>query len=184
MPPLKNAKEKGARQELRCKHYLELNGYRATKAGGSLGEWDIIAISRHMTLLCQVKSNIWPNPAERKKLEEFETPWGMYKTMWRYDNHARKPRIKIWVNPEGPFKWYEITGLPEPVVSPDGELMMQFYFVNPPHGVPELEPGQIDGEMFREIKRQLSQRVVQMQEHVDKEGKFPNLPGPEWPSEL
>ena len=67
-------KRKGARNELRVLHYLEEKGYTCTKAGGSLGAWDIIAIAPHRILLIQVKSNRPPSGAEMDILDGFKCP--------------------------------------------------------------------------------------------------------------
>ena len=41
---VKNAKAKGSRAERRCVKILEASGYLCTKAGGSLGLFDVVAI--------------------------------------------------------------------------------------------------------------------------------------------
>jgi hypothetical protein len=68
------SKAKGTRNEHKTVKYLEAIGYCCTRAAGSLGLWDIIAISRSQVKLIQVKSNRWPPPHEREALELFECP--------------------------------------------------------------------------------------------------------------
>ena len=54
---LKNAKAKGSRQERRSMALLEAAGYSCVKSGGSLGEWDVVALGPQGVVLVQVKSN-------------------------------------------------------------------------------------------------------------------------------
>ena len=50
-----NRNAKGARSEREYKAILEAQGYQVTRSGGSLGEWDLIAIGP-CVLVVQVKS--------------------------------------------------------------------------------------------------------------------------------
>lgn len=68
------AKAKGARSEHKTIKYLTAQGYACTKAGGSLGAWDVIAIGADDVQLVQVKSNAWPRKAEMTVLENFVVP--------------------------------------------------------------------------------------------------------------
>jgi Holliday junction resolvase len=94
---LKNAKAKGAKNELRTVKYLEARGYLCTKSGGSLGAFDIIALSRNNLLCVQVKSNMWPCPAERQVLRESlaKLPENAYVECWRWeDGQPHEPMIR------------------------------------------------------------------------------------------
>lgn len=51
-----NSKAKGARAERRAMRLLEAAGYCCTKAGGSLGLFDVIAVGARDVRLVQVKS--------------------------------------------------------------------------------------------------------------------------------
>lgn len=67
-----NAKAKGARSERKVKKELEKRGWFVTKAGGSLGLWDLIAVSRGGdAAVLQVKTNRKPGKAEMAKMQEF-----------------------------------------------------------------------------------------------------------------
>lgn len=89
-----HAKRKGARNELRTVRHLEALGYRCTKAGGSLGVWDIIAIGTAETLLVQVKSNRVPAPKERKAMREFAVPPHCHKRLlYVWHDYQRIPEI-------------------------------------------------------------------------------------------
>jgi Holliday junction resolvase len=69
-----NSKAKGARSELKVRDQLLEDGWYVTKAGGSLGLWDLIAIHPGgTTRLIQVKTNRRPRPAERVKLLDFSS---------------------------------------------------------------------------------------------------------------
>lgn len=62
-------KAKGSRRERQARKILEAAGYLCTKAGGSLGVFDLVAQKRgHPTLNIQVKSNRPPSPAERRAI--------------------------------------------------------------------------------------------------------------------
>lgn len=98
-----NAKAKGTRLEHKTRRRLEALGYRVTRAAGSLGCWDLIAIGPDDVLLVQVKANVWPGPKERKAMEEMPACGAVVKQAWRWDDHARKPRIRFW----GANEWVE-----------------------------------------------------------------------------
>ena len=86
MPKLKNAKaglapkpllpagrkRKGSRRERQVIATLEAQGYKCRKSGGSLGVWDVIGFGPEDQVLCQVKSNRFPSPAEVEGLELFD----------------------------------------------------------------------------------------------------------------
>lgn len=95
--PLKNAKAKGARRERQCIKLLEAEGYRCMKAGGSLGEWDVIGINDDSTVLVQVKSNRWPSRAEVTRLTDFPCHVRCVKEIWRFDDGGGL-RIKFYIN--------------------------------------------------------------------------------------
>lgn len=72
-------KRKGARNELKVLAILERDGYAVTKAGGSLGIWDLIAVRYDAVRLVQVKSN---RPAPRPEMESmraFKVPQNVTK---------------------------------------------------------------------------------------------------------
>ena len=102
--PYLNTNAKGARLERRTRDRLELVQYQVTRAGGSLGAWDLIAIGALDVLLVQVKANIWPGPLEREKMERFPQPPCVQKQIWRWDDRVREPRIKV-LTPDG---WVEM----------------------------------------------------------------------------
>lgn len=67
-----NAKAKGSRREREVRDELEKEGYAVTKAGGSLGVWDVIALGPADNKVVQVKSNKPPGPAERQRMLDFK----------------------------------------------------------------------------------------------------------------
>lgn len=89
-------KAKGTRAEHKTMRLLETLGYRCTRAAASLGEWDVIAISRREVRLIQVKCGKRPyiHPAERETLESFHTPPGVSREIWYWKDRAPKPRIE------------------------------------------------------------------------------------------
>ena len=77
-----NAKAKGSRSERKTRDLLLSEGYYVTKAGGSFGLWDLIALNPSGTLVVQVKTNHGPGREEKAKLK----------------NWARKfPLVSCWI---------------------------------------------------------------------------------------
>jgi hypothetical protein len=96
-------KAKGSRRERQARDLLLATGHLVTKAGGSLGAFDLIAVpmggDKMYLRLVQVKSNAWPRPAERTELERLARL--LTKTVcpsveiWRYD-YRRGLRVRRW----------------------------------------------------------------------------------------
>jgi Holliday junction resolvase len=91
---IKNKKAKGSRNERRSKAVLEAAGYQCTKAGGSLGAWDVIGIGSADIVLCQVKSRDWPGKLETEGLKEFSAPPNARKLIHRWRDHQRLPDVR------------------------------------------------------------------------------------------
>jgi Holliday junction resolvase len=89
-----NAKRKGNRNEHKAIRILEAAGYSCTRAAGSLGMFDIVAISRQGIRLVQVKSNRDAPPAEREAIQEFSAPANASKEVWIFEDYGRTPVIK------------------------------------------------------------------------------------------
>jgi hypothetical protein len=89
-----NAKAKGRRREWRSRDLLQAAGYRVTRAGGSLGEWDLIGIGAAGVVLVQVKSRDWPGTLERRALAEFPAPANCVKLIHRWRDGARQPDVQ------------------------------------------------------------------------------------------
>jgi len=90
-----NTAAKGRRLEHRTIRLLEAAGYRCTRAAGSKGVWDIIAIGPCGVRLLQIKSNRAPGTLEREAMAEFVAPPGVTKEYWVWKDRAREPIIKI-----------------------------------------------------------------------------------------
>lgn len=89
-----NTKAKGSRNEHRSIRLLEASGYVCTRAGGSLGVWDIIGIGSNDIMLVQVKTRDWPLSAEMETLREFKAPQNCKKLIHRWRNMQRLPDVK------------------------------------------------------------------------------------------
>lgn len=94
----KRSKLKGTRNELKSVRYLEKQGYSVTKAGGSLGVWDLIAIGCNDMILIQVKSNRPPGKDEMTRLHGFVfrckfTKPCLKKHLHIWNDYARSPVI-------------------------------------------------------------------------------------------
>ena len=89
-----NTAAKGRRLEHKTIKMLEAAGYRCTRAAGSKGVWDIVAIGPDGIRLVQVKANGAPGPSERKQMEIFEAPSNVSKEYWVWVDKARQPVIK------------------------------------------------------------------------------------------
>ncbi len=90
-----NAKAKGARRERQARIILERAGYLVTRAAGSLGVFDIVALGPHGVRLVQVKSNEKPRPAERERLELFPRLPYCTKELWVFYDRQREPEIEV-----------------------------------------------------------------------------------------
>ena len=91
---IKNAKAKGSRNERRSIKLFEALGYECTKAGGSLGKFDVIAISSQETVCVQVKSNSWPGSVEMEGLRMFKKHPNCRVIVHRWRDHQRTPDVR------------------------------------------------------------------------------------------
>ncbi len=89
-----NAKAKGTRNEHRSRNILEAAGYRVTRAAGSMGEWDLVAISSADVVLVQVKTRDWPGTAEMETLANFPAPPNARKLVHRWRDRQRAPDVR------------------------------------------------------------------------------------------
>jgi hypothetical protein len=89
-----NAKAKGTRNEHRSIQILESAGYQCTRAAGSLGAWDIIAIGSTDVVLCQVKTRDWPGSVEMETLRAFPIPPNAQKLVHRWRDRQRTPDVR------------------------------------------------------------------------------------------
>ncbi len=89
-----NAKRKGTRNEHRSIALFEALGYRCTRAAASLGVWDIVAISATDIVLCQVKTNAWPRPAEVEAVADFNAPSTCRKLIRRWRDGEKYPDVR------------------------------------------------------------------------------------------
>ncbi len=93
---LKNAKAKGSRAELRAVRILERAGYACTKAGGSLGMFDVIAIGPQDIRCLQVKAGDgnYCSKVERELMRECAVPANVSVEIWRFPDRCREPLIE------------------------------------------------------------------------------------------
>lgn len=92
---IKNAKAKGTANEHKTIRWLEELGYFTTRAAGSLGAYDIIAINDSCVLLVQVKSNCWPGPQEREAMNAVCVPENGFRLMVRWNDYDRCPSVRF-----------------------------------------------------------------------------------------
>ena len=76
------AKRKGTRNEHRTMQLLEAAGYSCTRAAGSLGLFDVVAIGSVDVVLVQVKTRDWPGSVEMEQLRSFPCPLTFNLTLW------------------------------------------------------------------------------------------------------
>ncbi len=92
---------KGSRNEARTRKYLAGQGYVCIRAAGSHGAFDLVALGGEVSqgdIAVQVKSNGWGGKAERRAMETIGNMLAIARVeLWRWDDHARKPRIRRWV---------------------------------------------------------------------------------------
>lgn len=89
-----NRKAKGSRNERRSRDLLQSMGYSVTKAGGSLGVFDLVAISSLDIVLTQVKSNGWPSRREIENIREFNCPSNCKKVIHRWNDRKNIPEVR------------------------------------------------------------------------------------------
>lgn len=90
------AKRKGTRAEHRCIDVLEAAGYLCTRAGGSLGTFDVIAIGPRDVKAIQVKAGMSRlSPLEREQIKLLQVPANCTKELWIFRDYARQALIEI-----------------------------------------------------------------------------------------
>jgi len=90
-----NTKAKGARAERKAIAILEAAGYYCTKAGGSLGVFDVVAIGRDDVRCIQVKSGgEYLSGVEREQLQALIVPTNVSRECWRFPDRCRQPLIE------------------------------------------------------------------------------------------
>lgn len=89
-----NCKGKGSRNERRSKDILEAAGYSVTKAGASLGVWDLIGIGSTDFVVVQVKTRDYPGSVEMETLKNFTCPQNCRRLVHRWRHRQRLPDVK------------------------------------------------------------------------------------------
>jgi Holliday junction resolvase len=90
-----NAKAKGSRAERRAIAILEAAGYVCTKAGGSLGLFDVIAIGAADVRLLQVKAGTkYLSTLEREAIVALTVPANVSRECWRFPDRCAAPLIE------------------------------------------------------------------------------------------
>ena len=86
-----NRKAKGSRRELQVKDHYESKGYKITKAGASLGVWDLVGYDRDGWVCIQVKANKMPGRDEMATIKKEQVPPNTTKLVI-----VIKDRVKDW----------------------------------------------------------------------------------------
>lgn len=90
-----NTKAKGSRAERKAIRLLEAAGYVCTKAGGSLGLFDVIAIGPHDVRCVQVKSGgAYLSTEEREAIPSPDRPANVTRESWRCPDGCRAAVIE------------------------------------------------------------------------------------------
>lgn len=91
-----NRKAKGSRAERRTVRLLEEQGFICTKAGGSLGLFDVVAVGPESVRLVQVKSGeARLSRQERIAILAVRVPGNVTREYWRYPDYAPGPTIEV-----------------------------------------------------------------------------------------
>ena len=91
-----NSKAKGTRAEHRCMQALEAAGYVCTRAGASLGLFDVIAVGPKDVRLVQVKAGTkYLSGIEREQIVALRVPANVSRECWRYPDRARTALIEV-----------------------------------------------------------------------------------------
>jgi Holliday junction resolvase len=90
-----NSKAKGSRAERRAMRILEAAGYVCTRAGASLGLFDVIAVGPSDVRLVQVKAGTkYLSGEEREQIVALAVPAMVSKEAWRFPDRCRAPLIE------------------------------------------------------------------------------------------
>jgi Holliday junction resolvase len=90
------SKRKGSRNERKAMKILQAAGYHTTRAAGSFGMFDIIAINAHGLRLIQVKTNRDASPVHREQIALFDQlPSNATKEIWIFMDRVEEPIQKI-----------------------------------------------------------------------------------------
>ncbi len=90
------SKRKGTRAELRCIRILESAGYICTKAGGSLGIFDVIGLGPFDIRAVQVKcGSARLSALEREVICNLTLADNISTEYWRWPDRARTPLIEV-----------------------------------------------------------------------------------------
>jgi hypothetical protein len=90
-----NTKAKGTRAEHRAMRILEAAGYVCTRAGASLGLFDVIAIGPSDVRLLQVKAGTkYLSGEEREQIVALAVPANVSRECWRFPDRCRTPLIE------------------------------------------------------------------------------------------
>jgi Holliday junction resolvase len=81
MTPNKNY-EKGRKAEYEAKKHLIMQGFVVTRAAGSKGPWDLIAVGPNHIKLVSVLREGSDRPSRRRKLRKVPAPPCVIKEMW------------------------------------------------------------------------------------------------------
>ncbi len=74
---------------------LEAGGYVCTRAGGSLGLFDVIAIGAHDVRLVQVKAGgASLSGVERARIQALVVPANVTREVWRFPDRCLQPRVE------------------------------------------------------------------------------------------
>ncbi len=92
-----NSKRKGTRAEHRAIHILEADGYVCTRAGGSLGLFDVIAVGPRDVRLLQVKcGGAYLSATEREQIQQLAVPSNVSRECWRFPDRHPTPVIEVF----------------------------------------------------------------------------------------
>jgi Holliday junction resolvase len=90
-----NTKAKGTRAEHRAMRLLEAAGYSCTRAGASLGLFDVIAIGAVDVRCIQVKAGgQYASRLEREQLQQAVVPAFCTREIWRFPDRCKTPLIE------------------------------------------------------------------------------------------
>ena len=111
-----SAKAKGSRREREVRDLLREQGYEVTRAGGSLGMFDLVATpvsedclkdacGNYLVRYIQVKSNRWPPVAERRRMEEAGIRGPHSREIWRCNDYRGWQVLALMGD-----GWHEVNG--------------------------------------------------------------------------
>lgn len=108
-----NTREKGRRNEFKCRDALLAQGYdvecapmptKWSKKNDLFSLWDVVAVRGDVVRFIQVKSNAGAPVAKREAMAAWPVPPFCSKEVWIYHDRVKEPEVRVWFPLEGAWR--------------------------------------------------------------------------------